>query len=178
MKTNISCKNMELSDALARRVEKKVGKLSRYFGDNQEVQVRLTVERARNIAELTVLLKGGDVLRAEETGYDMYLVIDDVCEKLERQIHKHRTRLQARLRDGAFQHDTPAYADEAYMTEQEPALVKRKSFPVKPMTPEDAIAQMELLGHSFFAFVNSESNRTCVVYVRNDGNYGLLQPGE
>ncbi len=176
MRISISSKGIEVTPALRARVEKKASKLQRYFDEDTQTAVRLSMERSRSIAEITVTLRGGDILRSEISAYDMYEAIDEACQKLERQIHRHAKRLEKRLNMGAFKSDVPEFSDEAYISASEPELVRRKTFPVKPMSIEDAIAQMQLLGHSFFAFVNDETERVCVVYTRNDGNFGLLEP--
>ncbi|NLD60012.1 MAG: ribosome-associated translation inhibitor RaiA [Clostridiales bacterium] len=167
-------KGMDVSDSLKARVEKKLQKLERYFQDDVEAQIRLSQERGnRNIAEITISV-GSVILRAEEISSDMYLSIDRAVDKLNRQIRRHRTKLEKRLRAGAFEGDD--LPEDA--TEEAPDynLVRVKKFSVKPMQVEDAIAQMELLGHSFFLFLNEETDSMCVLYVRADGGYGLLEP--
>lgn len=169
-------KGMEVTDSLKARVEKKLSKLERYFQDDVEAQIRLSQERGnRNIVEITISV-GSVILRAEEVSNDMYMSIDRAVDKLNRQIRRHRTKLEKRLRAGAFE---PAASEEGIEAAEEPAsyeLVRVKKFPVKPMQVEDAIAQMELLGHSFFLFLNEETDSMCVLYLRSDGSYGLLQP--
>ena len=175
MRINIVNKNSVLSDSLEGRLEKKVAKLEKFFEENQECTVRLSQERGnRNIVEITIHLDG-TVLRAEEASADMYVSLDKAVDKLIRQIRRHRTKLEKRLRDDAFMPD----AGEALPEEpaEEPGrLVRVKRFTMKPMSVADAIAQMELLGHSFYLFINEETNASCVVYRRNDGNIGLLEP--
>ena len=169
-------KNLEVSDELKQRTEKKLSKLERYFQNDVVAQVRLSIERgARNIAEITISV-GNVLLRAEEDTNDMYVSIDKAVDKLNRQIRRHRTKLEKRLRAGAFEPEAaPEVADEP---EEEASynIVRVKKFAVKPMNVEDAIAQMELLGHNFFLFQEAESEQMCVLYRRSDGDYGLLQP--
>ena len=169
-------KGMEVTDSLKARVEKKLAKLERYFQDDVEAQVRLSQERGnRNIVEITISV-GSVILRAEEVYTDMYLSIDRAVDKLNRQIRRHRTKLEKRLRAGAFE---PVAEEQPEAEEEEVAsynLVRVKKFPVKPMHVDDAIAQMELLGHTFFLFLNEETDSMCVLYLRSDGSYGLLQP--
>ena len=169
-------KGMEVSDSLKARVEKKLSKLERYFQDDVEAQIRLSQERGnRNIVEITISV-GSVILRAEEVSNDMYMSIDRSVDKLNRQIRRHRTKLEKRLRAGAFE---PIAEEPAEPEEEEVAsynLVRVKKFPVKPMRVDDAIAQMELLGHTFFLFLNEETDSMCVLYLRSDGIYGLLQP--
>ena len=176
MKINISGKNMEITEAMRGRVEKRLFRLQRYFWDDVDVQVRLTQEKgARNIAEITVFI-GSTLLRAEETSSDMYASVDKAIDRLVSQLRRHHTKFADRLR-GAEQ---PAAAEapeaEAEPEDETPRLVRVKRFAVKPMSVDDAIEQMELLDHSFFLFVDAESPATCVVYRRNDGNFGLLEP--
>lgn len=167
-------RDLEVTDALKDRAEKKLSKLARYFQDDVEALIRLSQQRGgRNTAEITISV-GSLLLRAEESTNDMYVSIDSAVDKLNRQIRRHRTKLEKRLRTGAFE---PEEAAEAEAPEEENfRLVRTKTFPVKPMSVEDAIAQMDLLGHNFYLFENSETDTLCVLYRRNDGDYGLLQP--
>ena len=173
MKITITGKNMTVGEYLYGRIEKKISKMERYFQDEVDVQVRLSQERgARNIVEITLVV-GGVILRAEETSNDMYMSVDKAIARLEGQIRRHRTKLEKRLRDEVV---TPQ--DEAVPVWEEPAeeIVRVKRFAVKPMSVDDAIAQMDMLGHSFFLFVNAETGITSVVYRRNDGKIGMLEP--
>ncbi len=175
MNIRMSSKEFSVSPALWARIERKINKLSRYFDPNVEAQVRLSAEARRRIAEITIPFKGG-ILRAEESTQDMYQSIDSALIKIERQIRRHRTRLEKRLREDAFENDVPEFYEEFEPEEPTPKLVRTKRYPMKPMNVEDAIDQMEMLGHSFFIFVNAESSKACVIYRRNDGNLGLLEP--
>lgn len=175
MRINIVNKNSVLSDSLEGRLEKKLAKLEKFFEENQECTVRLSQERGnRNIVEITIHLDGA-VLRAEESSADMYVSLDKAVDKLIRQIRRHRTKLEKRLRDDAFAPDAEGEMPEEPV-EEPGRLVRIKRFTMKPMSVADAIAQMELLGHSFYLFINEETNASCVVYRRNDGNIGLLEP--
>ena len=172
---NINGRNMQITDSIRAHVEKKAAKLERFFRPDTEVQVRISQERGgRNIAEVTVALRGV-ILRAEEVTNDMYASIDTAIDKMVRQIRRHRTKLEKGLRAGAFE---PAAAEEVVpedeVEETAPQLVRVKRFLVKPMDVEDAIAQMEMLGHNFFLFLNIDTESACVVYKRQDGGYGLL----
>ena len=175
MNIRMSSKDFAVSPALWARIERKINKLSRYFNPNVEVQVRLTAEGKRRIAEITIPFKGG-ILRAEENTGDMYQAIDNALIKVERQIRRHRTRLEKRLREGAFAEETPEFYEELEPDEPAPKLVRTKQYPVKPMSVEDAVDQMSMLGHAFFIFINSDTNEVCVIYQRADGNLGLLEP--
>ena len=172
MKFVYASKDMAVSDSLKSRVEKKLGKLERYFREEPEATIRFKVQKgARNIVEITVNA-AGVILRAEESSNDMYLSIDHAVDKLESQIRRHRTKLEKRIRTAELEPviEAPAFEEQNY------DIVRRKKFAVKPMSVEDAITQMELLGHDFFLFQNEESETMNVLYRRHDGSYGLLQP--
>ncbi len=175
MNIRMSSKEFAVSPALWARIERKINKLSRYFDPNVEVHVRLVAEGKRRIAEITIPFKGG-ILRAEESTADMYQSIDSCLIKIERQIRRHRTRLEKRLREDAFIEDAPEFYEEFEPEEPTPKLVRTKQYPAKPMVVEDAMDQMAMLGHSFFVFINSDTEKTCVLYQRTDGNLGLLEP--
>ncbi len=172
MKFVYASKDMAISDSLKSRVEKKLGKFERYFREEPEATIRFKVQKgARNIAEITVNA-GGVILRAEESSNDMYLSIDRAVDKLESQLRRHRTKLEKRIRASELESFTEAveYEEPSY------DIVRVKKFSVKPMSVEDAITQMELLGHDFFLFMNEENEDMNVLYRRHDGSYGLLQP--
>ena len=172
MKFVYTSKDMAVSDSLKSRVEKKLSKLERYFREEPEATIRFKVQKgARNIAEITINA-GGVILRAEESSNDMYLSIDHAVDKLESQIRRHRTKLEKRIRSSELEPvaEVPAFEEQNY------DIVRVKKFSVKPMSVEDAITQMELLGHDFFLFMNEESESMNVLYRRHDGTYGLLQP--
>ncbi|MDO4739574.1 MAG: ribosome-associated translation inhibitor RaiA [Eubacteriales bacterium] len=173
MKLTITGKNMEVSEAIRDRIEKRLNRLQKYFWDDVEVQVRLALEKAgQNIVEITIFI-GSTILRAEETSNDMYASADKAIDKIVSQLRKHHTKFADRLRPT----EVPVAEEPAIEPEEEShTLVRVKRFAIKPMSVEDAIAQMEMLGHSFFLFIDDQTNVTSVVYRRNDGNYGLLEP--
>lgn len=176
----ITGKNIEVSDYLESLIQKKVGKLDKYFPEDTEAHVTLAVEKNRHIVEVTIPYVGG-IIRGEETSGDMYASVDNVLSKLEKQIVKHRTKLEKSLRAGAFKAPEPVYADAFTQDEldEEPArVVKLKRFDIKPMTVDEAMLQLEMLGHSFYMFTNGETNQINVIYKRKDGNYGLIEPEE
>ncbi len=177
MRISITGKNLEISDYLNDLVEKKVGKLERYFSQDTEVQVTLSVEKNRHIVEVTIPYEGG-VIRGEEITGDMYASIDNVLDKLEKQIIRHRTKLEKCLRSGAFRYSEPLYGGSFEEAEEEegPKIVRVKRFAIKPMSEEEAMLQIEMVGHSFYVFINSETNAMNVLYKRKDGNYGLIEP--
>lgn len=176
MRIIISGKGMDVSDYLKQLVEKKAKKLDRYFYDDTDVFVTLSIEKSRHIAEVTVPFDGV-ILRTQESTGDMYASIDAALKKLERQIRKHRTKLEKRLHENAFEVEAPLFGDDVDNYDAEEAkIVRVKHFPVKPMSVEEAQMQIELVGHSFFVFINSSTNDVNVLYRRNDGNYGLIEP--
>jgi len=166
-------KHIELTDALKEYVMKRVGKLAKYSDEFMDVQVTLLVERDRHRVEVTAPIHGM-ILRGEEETEDMYSSIDMVVEKLERQIDKYRTRINKRMRTKVLKDHEPKQV--AVNDEPREEIVRNKKFPAKPMSVEEAIMQMNLVGHTFFVFTNAESQEMNVVYLRNNGDYGLLQP--
>ena len=165
-----------VSDSLKARTEKKLSKLERYFTQEPESIVRFKQQRGgRNICEVTMSVNGL-ILRAEEDSNDMYLSIDRAVDKLESQIRRYRTKMGKQVREARA--EAPETAVEPVYEEAKYDVVRVKRFSVKPMDVEDAITQMELLGHNFFLFMNSETDTMSVLYRRNDGSYGLLLPEE
>ena len=179
MKTTITAKNMNVSPAVEARILKKIEKMERYFRTETEMLVRLRKEGVnRRIVEITVPFEGV-MMRSEASSEDnLYMSIDKALAKLEKQVHKHRTRLEKRLRDDAFKNIDFEFIEDAPSAEDsaQRQVVRTKQFPVRPMSAEDAAMQMELLGHAFFVFVNIDTERTNVLYLRKDGNLGLLEP--
>ena len=178
MKTTIIAKHMTVSSAVNDRIMRKANKMERYLDQNTEMLVRLSKQKNnRRTCEITVPFEGV-MLRAEASNEDnLYVSIDQALAKLERQIHKHRTKLGKRLRADAFKTPEYEYVEEMELpTAEAPKVVRTKAFPVRPMSMDDAIFQMELLGHSFFVFVNADTSRTNVLYLRKDGDLGLMEP--
>lgn len=172
MKVQIRGKNIEVTVALREYVEKRLSKLTRYFDDELNAQVVLSVGKEQATIEVTCFVDK-IVLRGVETNDDMYAAIDLVVDKIVRQIHKHKTRLAKRFkRQEAFHPDVAGIPIE----EEQIEIVKRKHFVVRPMDVEEAILQMNLIGHDFFMFFNAETEMMNVVYRRNDGFYGLIEP--
>lgn len=173
MRITVSGKNINITNALKERVEKKLSKFERYFGPETEAYATLSVEKNRHIIEVTIPFNGV-ILRGEEATADMYTSIDNVIEKLERQMRRHKTKLEKRIKDGniKFENWTSPTEEE----DQEVKIVKTKRFAMKPMPVEEAVLQMELLGHSFFVFSNADTDEVNVVYKRKNGNYGLIEP--
>ena len=178
MKTTITGKNMVVTPGITDRIMKKTNRMERYLKQETEMFVRLSKERSnRRIAEITVPFEGV-ILRAEASAEDnLFLAIDQALAKLEKQIHRYHTKLEKRLREDAFKNTEMEFIEDATDEAQEDRkVVRTKQFPVRPMSVEDASLQMELLGHAFFVFVNNETERTNVLYLRKDGNLGLLEP--
>ncbi|MEW6522461.1 MAG: ribosome-associated translation inhibitor RaiA [Bacillota bacterium] len=172
MQITVRGKNLDVTPALRDYAEKKIGKIEKYFDMPLAAQVTLGVENDRYIVEVTVPLNGM-LLRGEKASGDIYSSIDLVMETLEKQIEKYKTKIARRLRDRPLlnnEKDLPLDDDEI-------RIVRVKKFDMKPMNPEEAILQMNLVGHSFFVFANAENGKVSVVYRRHDGNYGLIEPG-
>jgi len=174
MRVIIAGKGMEVSDYHKDLVTKKVRKLQRYFGKFTEAHITMSVQKQRHIVEVTIPFDG-IVLRGEEASEDMHTSIDGVLKKLERQIHKHRTALKRRLHENAFAKSEYEYHEE--MEDQRmPTVVRTKRFVVKPMDIAEAQMQLELLGHQFFVFRNADTDEVNVLYKREDGDLGLIEP--
>ncbi len=178
MQLIITGKNMEVSDWLETYVRKKIGKLDRYLSDPAEAQIELSEESTKNAQQRQVvqvtIFKNGTIMRGEERAADMSAAIDSVVDKLERQIKRYKEKGAAKKRRAqaeVLEAETTPLPGEA-----EPAIVRVKRFRVQPITEDQAIDQMELLGHSFFVFLNATNNQLNVVYRREDGNYGVLEP--
>lgn len=174
MKFIISGKNFDVTEALKDRVSKKIGKLDKFFSPQTEAHVTMSVQKNRHILEVTIPASS-ITLRAEVAGDDMYACIDKAEDILERQIRKNKTRLEKRLHAGAFK---PEFFNSDVTVEEETdfKVVRTKRFAVKPMPVDEAILQMNLLGHEFFMFSNADTNQVNVVYRRKNGGYGLIEP--
>jgi len=178
MKIAVRGKNIEATPALIEYAEKRLSKLDKHFDTTTEIQVVLSVIKEDHIVEVTVFYNGL-ILRGEESTIDMYASIDLVIEKLERQIKKYKTRMNRSLRQRGMRVISEKHAAseaEERMEENASKLVKIKRFPLKLMNVEEAILQMDLLGHNFFVFANSDNDLVSVVYSRKDGHYGLIEP--
>ena len=176
MRTVITGRHMDVSPALHERVDKKLKKLDKYFGSDTDAHAFMHVEKGRHIMETTIVYDG-ITFRAEEASDNMYKSIDSVLKKIERQIRHHRSKLEKRLKTGAF-NGSEEEAIEAEGDEEllESEVVKTKRFPVKPIDIEEAKMQMQLVGHNFYVFTNSDTDEVNVLYRRKDGNFGLIEP--
>ena len=174
MKFIISGKNITVSQGLKTAVEDKLGKLERYFTPDTEVNVTLSVEKERQKVEVTIPMKGS-YIRSEQVSNDMYVSIDLVEEVIERQLKKYRTKLVTKQQNAAavFKQD---FLDEKSEDDEEIKIIRTKKFDMKPMYPEDACVEMELLGHDFYVFINAETEDVNVVYKRKGNTYGLIEP--
>ncbi len=174
MRIRITGRNLELTEGLKKAVENKLNKLEKYFTPDTDVHVTLSVEKDRQKVEVTIPVKG-NYIRSEQVSSDMYVSIDLVEEVIERQLKKYRTKLVTRQQNGTsvFQQEFLEAEDEE---DEEIRIIRSKKFSMKPMYPEDACVQMELLGHDFFVFINAESEEVNVVYKRKGNTYGLIEP--
>jgi putative sigma-54 modulation protein len=177
VRLQVKGRNVEVSDSIRSYAQEKLAKLERQVHDTTRVELELAVERNpsipnNQIAEATIWTKG-PILRAKESSHDMKASIDQLVDKLERQVTRYREKRQRKgsRRDGVAVEEPPGLPMEG-----DGMIVKSKQFPVKPMTPEEAVLQMELVGHDFFVFRNAESDEVNVVYRRRDGAYGLIEP--
>ena len=182
MRLQVKGRNIDITDPLFGYAERKLGKLSRHLSDESRCELELAVEHNPSIsepqvAEATVWTKG-PVLRAKESSSDMYASIDLVAEKLERQVVRYRERRTRKQAQHIANHAMPPPAAEGVQLpdEETAVIVKQKQFNMKPMTPEEAMLQLELIGHDFFVFTNADSEEVNVIYKRRDGNYGLIEP--
>jgi putative sigma-54 modulation protein len=169
----ISGKNIEVTEALKSAVQDKLSKLEKYFAEDTDAQVTFSVEKDRQKIEVTIPMKG-HIIRAEQVSDDMYVSIDLVLEVIERQVTRHRKKLIDKAQNAAYLND--AFIDGEAEDDEDIKIVRSKKFEVKPMYPEDACIQMDLLGHNFFVFVNAETDEVNVVYKRKGNTYGLIEP--
>lgn len=173
MKFIILGKNIDVTEGLRSAVEDKIGKLEKYFTPETEVHVTLSVEKDRQKIEVTIPVKG-NIIRSEQVSNDMYVSIDLVEEIIERQLKKYKKKLVDHKQSNSFFKQD--FIEKDYMDEEEIKIIRTKRFDIKPMYPEDACIQMELLGHNFFVFNNAETDQVNVVYKRKGSTYGLIEP--
>jgi len=172
MNIKLTARNTAVRESFKESLEKKLSKLDRFFDDSASANVTVIHENGRETVEVTIKA-GGMFFRAEKTTTNRLDSLDVVVDALFRQIIKNKTKLEKRLHHTAFD---PGYNDDFIGTQDTYEVVKTKRFPIKPIDVEEAILQMNLLGHNFYMFRNMDSGEICVVYRRNDGNYGLLEP--
>lgn len=177
MKTYIYARNITLTDGLKEAVESKLGRLDKYFNQPVEARATLSVTKMDQTFEVTIPF-GNVLLRAEESSDDMYKSIDLVQDKLERQIRKYKTKIERKAGEHSVRFNDTAFTKMEEKEEEDgPKIVRTKKISMKPMSKEEAVLQMELLGHNFYVF-EDEEGETSVVYKRKDGNYGLLEREE
>lgn len=170
----ISGKNIEVTEGLKNAVYDKLSKLEKYFAEDADAQVTFSVEKDRQKIEVTIPMKG-HIIRAEQVSDDMYVSIDLVVEVIERQVNKYKKKLIDKEQNAAFLQNS--FMEEEVDDDDEAIkIVRSKKFAVKPMYPEDACIQMDLLGHNFFVFRNAETEEVNVVYKRKGNTYGLIEP--
>ena len=173
MRYIISGKNINVTEGLKAAIHDKIGKLEKYFTADTEAHITLSVEKDRQKIEVTIPVKGS-IIRSEQVSNDMYVSIDLVEEVIERQLKKYRTKLiDQKQGAGNFKQE---FIDKEFEEEDEIKIIRTKKFDMKPMYPEDACIQMELLGHNFFVFHNAETEDVNVVYKRKGNTYGLIEP--
>ena len=175
MKFIIIGKNIEVTPGLRSAVEDKIGKLEKYFTQETEVHVTLSVEKDRQKIEVTIPVKG-KIIRSEQVSNDMYVSIDLVEEIIERQLKKYKNKIVDQKHNTDF--FKADYIEKEFVDDEEVKIIRSKKFDIKPMYPEDACIQMELLGHNFFVFNNAETGQVNVVYKRKGDTYGLIEPEE
>ena len=173
MKFIIIGRNIDITEGLKSAVQEKLGKLERYFTPETEIHVTLSVEKDRQKIEVTIPVKG-NIIRSEQVSSDMYVSIDLVEEVIERQLRKYKTKIVNQQQAGGnFQKE---FVEDEFLEDEEVNIIRTKKFGIKPMYPEDACVQMELLGHNFFVFYNAETEQVNVVYKRKGNTYGLIEP--
>ena len=173
MRFKITGKNIEVTEGLKKAIEDKIGKLDKYFSTEITANVTLSVERDRQKIEVTIPVKGS-IIRAEEVSSDMYVSIDLVEEVIERQLKKYKNKIiDKHQNEAAFAKE---FIDNDYEPTDDVKIIRTKRFGIKPMDPEEACVQMELLGHNFYVFFNSETEEVNVVYKRKGNTYGLIEP--
>ncbi len=179
MKVNVSGKGIKIGDHLKERVETKLKKYDRYFDDDATATVKVRPEGEQKCVEITIKIKG-HFYRAETVADDEFTALDLCIDVMERQIRKHKTRLEKNIHDYAYLQEylkTQApLLEPADEETPEGRLIRKKSFDISPMSADEACLQMEMLGHSFLLFLSEEGDRVCLVYKRKDGNYGLIEP--
>ena len=173
MRFIITGRNIDVTEGLKSAVEEKLGKLDRFFAPETEVNVTLSVEKERQKIEVTIPVKG-NIIRSEQVSSDMYVSIDLVEEVIERQLRKYKNKIVEKHQDGGnFRQE---FIEKEVEDEEEIKIIRSKRFAMKPMDPEEACVEMELLGHSFFVFRNAQTDEVNVVYKRKGNTYGLIEP--
>ena len=173
MRITVTGKGIEVSDYLENVANKQASKMSKYFPDDTQMQINMSIQHSRHIVEVTIPYRGG-VIRAVEATGDMYASLNNALKKIERQVIKHREKLSKELKTGFT--EEPVYESDDEQDISSGTIVKTKHFNMKPMTIDEAIMQFELLDHPFYVFRDIDTNEINVLYIRHDGNYGLIVP--
>ncbi len=179
MRIEVIGKNMGVSDTIKEMTESKLSRFDKFFASDVDVRATLSHIREIQTAELTIFLKNGVILRAEDSDKDMESAIDSAIEKLLRQVKKHKTNIEKQFRKNdsirydAIYEDVEDESDSFFA--DEPKIVRTKKFDLKPMVPEEAVLQMEMIGHNFFVFRNANTDAINIVYTRKNGDYGLIE---
>jgi len=171
----ISGKNIDVTDGLREAIYDKLGRLEKFFNEDTKVMVTFSVEKERQKVEVTIPMKG-HIIRAEQVSDDMYVSIDMIVEIIERQVTRYKKKILDQNQDAAYFQDKFIEEEDLSSDEDEIQIIRSKKFAVKPMYPEDACVQMELLGHNFYVFRNAETDEVNVVYKRKGNTYGLIEP--
>lgn len=174
MKISVIGRQMNVYEDMKLLIEKKLAKFEKFFPGEGEATATLSCKHNQKFIEITIAA-AGTLFRSEVGAESFRDALDDAVTNIERQIRKNKTKLARRLRETVFVPAVEEYYDDT-PNEEEEEIIRTKTFPAKPMSPEEAILQMNLLGHQFFVFIDDQSEDTCVVYKRNDGGYGLLVP--
>lgn len=176
MKIDINGIGMKVGDQLQQRIGEKIGKFKRFFGDEAQVAVKVRPEKDQKCIEVTMKIRK-HYYRAECTADDVFTALDQAVDVLEGQIRKHKTKIEKRIHDYAYMKEyLKTQVPEPYEQEDESRIIRRKSFDISPMDADEAVLQMEMLGHNFLLYLDMDSDRVCVVYKRKDGNYGVIEP--
>lgn len=174
MKTAIASRKMELTDGLRDYIEKRVAKLDKFFGDDADAKVTVSVEKNRHRAEATIF-SHNTIFRVDAITDDMYKSVDKAVDDIERKIRKNKTKIEKKLKNSGLDFSALNVPDEEPEEEKEFKIVKRKMFDAKPMSAEEAILQMNLIGHEFFVYKDDKTDITNIVYKRKDGDYGVIE---
>lgn len=177
MKYNIIARNIELTKGLENAILEKVVKLDKYFGEAAQAQVTLSVEKQRHIIEITIPFNG-QILRAEVESDNMYAIMDDAVDIIEKQVTRFKNKLRTKHRNTPMSTLNPYFINEISEDEEDVSLQidRKKKFAIKPMDTEEAVMQMELIGHNFFVYLDAHTEEVNVVYKRKNGTYGLIEP--
>ncbi|MDD2533931.1 MAG: ribosome-associated translation inhibitor RaiA [Eubacteriales bacterium] len=175
MKINIHGKGIKVGDQLQHRIEEKLGKFNRFFGDDAIANVKVRPDGEEKVIEVTLKIQK-HFYRAECSAEDIFTALDDSIEVLEGQIRKHKTRIEKKIHDYAYMKEYLRTEVAPPADDEEAEITRRKSFDLTPMDAEEAVLQMEMLGHNFLLYLDMETEKVCAVYKRKDGHYGLLEP--